>query len=171
MKYSFRSLFPGASFYRMLFVLGILEIIIQVFGITETPLPEAVICTNAVRPEFPLSIEVATSKHTHQLFFCLKSNLQSLRDTALRILLQFPSPLPGLEDSAAKECFLERAFELINSLRGAESDSGALHCRLLFSKALDDDLSWLVAKRPTLKQYLDCPKGMVCTLDLKLVLI
>lgn len=70
-----------------------------------------------------------------------------LREGAFKILLSYPTPLPGLECTGGVEKVLQWAISLVNSPRVRESDAGALVLRLVFQKYVIQ-LGWTLKLHP-----------------------
>ncbi|XP_022983680.1 thyroid adenoma-associated protein homolog [Cucurbita maxima] len=67
----------------------------------------------------------------------------SLRESSFRILLHFPTPLPGISSEHMVGEVITWAKKLVCSSRVRESDAGALTLRLVFRKYVLD-LGWIV---------------------------
>ncbi|CAI2171104.1 524_t:CDS:10, partial [Funneliformis geosporum] len=128
------SLYPGSSFQRVSSTLRIFIILIKVFGIEETPLPEGFVAQHCKTPTFPFQLPLASVRNTNLILHCLMNPFDENRMLAYEILQSFPSPLPGIESKDVIQKILLWALQSMTSARAGESDSGAMIFRLIFSK-------------------------------------
>ncbi|CAG8542666.1 17838_t:CDS:10 [Funneliformis caledonium] len=128
------SLYPGSSFQRVSSTLRIFIILIKVFGIKETPLPEGFVAQHCKTPTFPFQLPLASVRNTKLILHCLMNPFDENRMLAYEILQSFPSPLPGIESKDDIQKILLWALQSMKSARAGESDSGAMIFRLVFSK-------------------------------------
>ena len=128
------SLYPGSSFQRTSSTLRIFIILIKIFGIEKTPLPEGFVAQHCKAPTFPFQLPLASARNAKLVLHCLMNPFDENRMLAYEILQKFPSPLPGIESKDNVQRVLFWALQSMTSTRACESDSGAMIFRLIFSK-------------------------------------
>lgn len=124
------SLYPGSSYQRVSTALRLMSLLIKIFGVDCTPVPEGF----AKAAEFPFQLHIATSRNVKLLLDCLADPFDGNRAQAYEILMAFTSPLPGYEAEGEVQRLLWWALRKVTSTRAGESESGAIVFRLIFAK-------------------------------------
>ncbi|ORX55175.1 hypothetical protein DM01DRAFT_1407189 [Hesseltinella vesiculosa] len=84
--------------------------------------------------DFPFVLPLATPRNAKLLMDTLMDSYDFNRNLAFDILCTFPNPLPGLETKERVQELLWWGLRNVVSTRAAESDSGAMVFRLIFTK-------------------------------------
>ncbi|RUS20928.1 hypothetical protein BC937DRAFT_94012 [Endogone sp. FLAS-F59071] len=124
------SLYPGSSYQRVSTALRLMSLLIKIFGVDCTPVPEGF----AKAAEFPFQLPIATTRNVKLLLDCLADPFDGNRAQAYEILMAFTSPLPGYEAEGEVQRLLWWALQKVISTRAGESESGAIVFRLIFAK-------------------------------------
>ncbi|CAM6124686.1 unnamed protein product [Calypogeia fissa] len=141
------SLYPSAPYERKTMAMEIFNALIEVWSLklfwqkrvgryTSSPYLDTV----KFSPYHPVLFSV---DFTLVVVGALVDSWDRLREGAYRILIQYPTPLPGLDSESNVEGLLKWAKDMVNSPRVRESDAGALAFRLIFRKYVVD-LGWSV---------------------------
>ena len=141
-QYLLSSLYPSAPYERKNMAMELLNAIIEVWSLsTETKPME----TNLRAAEIfsPYQSGLLSAEATLVVVGAIVDSWDKLRESAFRILVRYPTPLPGLESTTSIEQILHWAKGLVSSPRVRESDAGALVLRLIFRKYVLD-LGWTV---------------------------
>lgn len=91
----------------------------------------------------PYSEGFTSPELTLSLVGSIVDSWDRLRESSFRILLHFPSPLPGMLSCESVKDVIRWAKKLVCSPRVRESDAGALTLRLIFRKYVLE-LGWVV---------------------------
>ncbi|XP_015696211.1 thyroid adenoma-associated protein homolog [Oryza brachyantha] len=83
---------------------------------------------------YPYSDSITLPDSTVSFVGSIIDSWDKLRENSFRILLQFPTPLPGISSSTSINSVIRWAKKLVLSPRVRESDAGALTFRLIFRK-------------------------------------
>ncbi|KAG8384709.1 hypothetical protein BUALT_Bualt04G0146500 [Buddleja alternifolia] len=143
----FFSCYPSAPYERKIMAMELILIILKVWPVVPT-LSE----TNL----YPYSKSFTSPDSTLLLVASIVDSWDRLRENSFRILLNFPTPLPGIcSPDLVREAIIW-AKKLVCSPRVRESDAGALTLRLLFRKYVLE-LSWIV--RPSCNVVSSCPES------------
>lgn len=141
------SLYPAAPYERKTMAMEIFNALLEVWSLkqswekrsgrfTSSPYLDTV--------EFsPYHTVLFSVDFTLVVVGALVDSWDRLREGAYRILMRFPTPLPGLDVERSVEELLTWAKGMVNSPRVRESDAGALALRFIFRKYVID-LGWSV---------------------------
>lgn len=141
-QYLLSSLYPSAPYERKNMAMELLNAIIEVWSLSPQTKPME---TNSLVAEgfSPYQAGLLSAEATLVVVGAIVDSWDKLRESAFRILVRYPTPLPGLESTASIEHILHWAKGLVSSPRVRESDAGALVLRLIFRKYVLD-LGWTV---------------------------
>ncbi|KAG0575047.1 hypothetical protein KC19_VG313400 [Ceratodon purpureus] len=141
-QYLLSSLYPSAPYERKNMAMELLKAIIEVWSLS--PDTKAMETNSLVAETFsPYQSGLLSAEATLVVVGAIVDSWDKLRESAFRILVRYPTPLPGLESTTSIEQILYWAKGLVNSPRVRESDAGALVLRLIFRKYVLD-LGWTV---------------------------
>ncbi|KAL3341390.1 hypothetical protein AABB24_025775 [Solanum stoloniferum] len=138
----FFSCYPSAPYERKIMAMELLLIMLNVWSIV---LPSEG-TVDAVSPQFslyPYSKGLLLPESTLLLVGSIVDSWDRLRVSSFRILLHFPTPLPGIHSGDMVSEAIVWAKKLVYSPRVRESDAGALTLRLIFRKYVLE-LGWVV---------------------------
>ncbi|MCD7465293.1 hypothetical protein HAX54_000991 [Datura stramonium] len=138
----FFSCYPSAPYERKIMAMELLLIMLKVWSI-GLPSEGNV---DAVSPQFslyPYSKGLLLPESTLLLVGSIIDSWDRLRESSFRILLHFPTPLPGISSQDMVSETIAWAKKLVYSPRVRESDAGALTLRLIFRKYVLE-LGWVV---------------------------
>ncbi|XP_070011919.1 uncharacterized protein [Nicotiana sylvestris] len=138
----FFSCYPSAPYERKTMAMELLLIMLNVWSIVLSK--EGNI--DAVSPQFclyPYNKGLLLPESTLLLVGSIVDSWDRLRESSFRILLHFPTPLPGIDSQVRVSEAIVWAKKLVCSPRVRESDAGALTLRLIFRKYVLD-LGWVV---------------------------
>ncbi|KAF3778831.1 Thyroid adenoma-associated protein-like protein [Nymphaea thermarum] len=142
-RFLFFSCYPSAPYERKMMAMDLLIIMMNVWPITPSVNslndPSST-CTNSL---YPYSGELVWSDSTLSLVGSIVDSWDRLRESSFHILLNFPTPLPGISNEDKVKEVIVWAKRLVCSPRVRESDAGALTLRLIFQKYVLD-LGWVV---------------------------
>ncbi|XP_074268645.1 uncharacterized protein LOC141592008 [Silene latifolia] len=124
----FFSCYPSAPYERKIMAMELLMIMVSVWSIVP-PLPG-----NSDQDLYPFSEGLTRPDSTMLLVGSIIDSWDRLRESSFRILLSFPTPLPGLSSEDTVQELILWAKKLVCSPRVRESDAGALTLRLVFRK-------------------------------------
>lgn len=141
-QYLLSSLYPSAPYERKNMAMELLNAIIEVWSLS--PQTKPVENNSLVAEGFsPYQAGLLSAEATLVIVGAIVDSWDKLRESAFRILVRYPTPLPGLESTTSIEHILHWAKGLVSSPRVRESDAGALVLRLIFRKYVLD-LGWTV---------------------------
>ncbi|KAI4366675.1 hypothetical protein MLD38_022522 [Melastoma candidum] len=156
----FFSCYPSAPYKRKIMAMELILIMADVWPI-KLPFQDDVAQTDTVICLYPYGRGITSPNLTTLLVGSVIDSWDKIRDSSFRILLHFPTPLPGFSSEVMVVKVLKWARKLVCSPRVRESDAGALSMRLLFRKYVLE-LGWSVevsenitAKPQSLPEYRD----------------
>lgn len=129
----FFSCYPSAPYKRKVMAMELMLIMLNVWSITPS-IQEA---SGSFSPEcciYPYNKGITLPNSTLLLVGSIIDSWDRLRESSFRILLHFPTPLPGISDEDMVKNVTTWAKKLVCSPRVRESDAGALTLRLIFRK-------------------------------------
>ncbi|KAJ8530626.1 hypothetical protein K7X08_023507 [Anisodus acutangulus] len=138
----FFSCYPSAPYERKIMAMDLLLIMLNVWSVV----PPSEGNVNTVSPQFclyPYSKGLLLPESTLLLVGSIVDSWDRLRESSFRILLHFPTPLPGINSQDMVSKAVVWAKKLVCSPRVRESDAGALTLRLIFRKYVLE-LGWVV---------------------------
>ena len=120
----------------------LLNAIFEVWSLSPGINPSGMTCP--VANDFsPYQAGLLSPEATLVVVGAIVDSWDKLRESAFRILVRYPTPLPGLESKISIERIIDWAKGLVCSPRVRESDAGALVLRLIFRKYVLD-LGWTI---------------------------
>ncbi|GFY87036.1 hypothetical protein Acr_05g0006750 [Actinidia rufa] len=141
-SFLFFSCYPSAPYERKILAMELILTMINVWSIVppsqgkcESISSESILC--------PYSQGFTLPDSTLLLVSSIIDSWDRLRESSFRILLHFPTPLPGIYNQDMVQKVIIWANQLVCSPRVRESDAGALTLRLIFRKYVIE-LGWLV---------------------------
>ncbi|KAL2643811.1 hypothetical protein R1flu_011398 [Riccia fluitans] len=138
------SLYPSAPYERKNMSLELFYALIQVWSLDEFWRKEKMLDSLAFSPYHE---SLLSADSTLVVVGAIVDSWDKLRENAYRILVCYPTPLPGLDSESKVESLLRWAKSLASSPRVRESDAGALALRLIFRKYVVE-LGWVVKVHP-----------------------
>ncbi|XP_022739375.1 thyroid adenoma-associated protein homolog isoform X2 [Durio zibethinus] len=138
----FFSCYPAAPYKRKIMAMEIILIMINIWSV----IPSSQERSASISPEsclYPYSVGITSPDTTFLLVGSIIDSWDRLRESSFRILLHFPTPLPGISSEEMVQKVIKWAKKLVCSPRVRESDAGALTLRLIFRKYVLD-LGWRV---------------------------
>lgn len=141
-SFLFFSCYPSAPYERKIMAMELILIMINVWSIAP---PSLGTCESiSSDPSLcPYSKGFTSPDSTLLLVGSIVDSWDRLRENSFRILLHFPTPLPGLCSQDMVQRVITWAKHLVSSPRVRESDAGALTMRLIFRKYVLE-LEWMV---------------------------
>ncbi|GAB2212497.1 hypothetical protein Drorol1_Dr00020468 [Drosera rotundifolia] len=131
----FLSCYPSAPYERKIIATELILTLINVWSIVPS-LPD----DNSL---YPYNRGLTSPESTLLLVGSVIDSWDRLRENSFKILLKFPTPLPGISDPLMVEDLVSWAKRLVCSPRVRESDAGALAIRLILRKYVVE-LGWIV---------------------------
>ncbi|KAL3629358.1 hypothetical protein CASFOL_026580 [Castilleja foliolosa] len=161
--FMFFSCYPSAPYERKIMAMDLILIMLNIWPVV----PDLSDNKDGSCPEttlYPYSRSFTKPDSTLLLVGSIVDSWDRLRVDAFRVLLHFPTPLPGIcsPDLVRKVVIL--AKKLVCSPRVRESDAGALMMRLVFRKYVLE-LSWVVRPSCDFVSFcpeIELPKGAHC---------
>ncbi|PON42691.1 Armadillo-type fold containing protein [Parasponia andersonii] len=135
----FFSCYPSAPYKRKIMAMDLILIMLNVWSI----LPSVHESLSIERRLCPYNEGITLPDSTLLLVGSVIDSWDRLRESSFRILLHFPTPLPGISDEGMVQNMIIWAKKLVCSPRVRESDAGALTLRLIFRKYVLE-LGWIV---------------------------
>ncbi|KAL2898457.1 Thyroid adenoma-associated protein-like protein [Bienertia sinuspersici] len=137
----FFSCYPSAPYERKIMAMELIMIMVNVWSIVP-PLQGKceVLSTENL---YIISEGLTRPASTMLLVGSIIDSWDRLRESSFRILLNFPTPLPGISSESKVQEVILWAKTLVCSPRVRESDAGALALRLIFRKYVLE-LGWIV---------------------------
>ncbi|CAN1146112.1 Thyroid adenoma-associated protein, partial [Linum perenne] len=132
----FFSCYPSAPYRRKIMAMELIQIMLNVWSIKYSK----DVCENFLSP---YSKAITSPDSTLLLVGSVVDSWDRLRESSFRILLHFPTPLPGVDSAEMVKKLIIWAQRLVCSPRVRESDAGALTLRLIFQKYVLE-LGWVV---------------------------
>ncbi|XP_015573647.2 thyroid adenoma-associated protein homolog isoform X1 [Ricinus communis] len=145
-SFLFFSCYPSAPYKRKIMAMELILIMLNVWPIVP---PSEDRCPS-IAPECslcPYSIGITSPESALLLVGSIIDSWDRLRESSFRILLYFPTPLPGISSEEMVQRVIAWAKNLVSSPRVRESDAGALTLKLIFRKYVLE-LGWIV--RPSI---------------------
>ncbi|KAK4417672.1 hypothetical protein Salat_2179900 [Sesamum alatum] len=138
----FFSCYPSAPYERKIMAMELILIMLNVWPVVPTLAGNQDAFVSEANL-YPYSKSLTSPDSTLLLVGSIVDSWDRLRESSFRILLYFPTPLPGIcSPDLVREAIIW-AKKLICSPRVRETDAGALTLRLLFRKYVLE-LSWIV---------------------------
>lgn len=137
----FFSCYPSAPYKRKIMAMDLILTMINTWSIVP---PHGKV--DSVSPEsclYPYNKGITAPDSTLLLVGSIIDSWDRLRENSFRILLHFPTPLPGISSEDMVQKVITWSKKLVCSPRVRESDAGALTLRLIFRKYVLD-LGWIV---------------------------
>lgn len=138
----FFSCYPSAPYKRKIMAMDLILIMLNVWSILPSA-QEKCGSLSTERGLYPYNEGITLPDSTLLLVGSVIDSWDRLRESSFRILLHFPTPLPGISDENIVQNMITWAKKLVCSPRVRESDAGALTFRLIFRKYVLD-LGWIV---------------------------
>ncbi|KAK8951127.1 hypothetical protein KSP39_PZI003019 [Platanthera zijinensis] len=130
--YLFCSCYPSAPYERKTMAMELILVMMDIWP------PNMLQLSNNL---YPYSKGFTSADSTLSLVGSIIDSWDRLRENSFRILLCFPTPLPGISSNDTMDVAIRWAKRLVCSPRVRESDAGALTFRLLFRKYVME-LGW-----------------------------
>ncbi|XP_074562920.1 uncharacterized protein LOC141819563 [Curcuma longa] len=124
-SFLFRSCYPSAPYERKTMAMQLILVMIDAWPI---------VIPQGIHHLYPYNEAVISPDATLALVGSIIDSWDKLRESSFRILLCFPSPLPGISSIDSVNVLIQWARKLVCSPRVRESDAGALSFRLIFKK-------------------------------------
>ncbi|CAL9185026.1 uncharacterized protein LOC135607932 [Musa acuminata AAA Group] len=121
----FHSCYPSAPYERKTMAMELILVMIDVWPI---------VMPQGTQHLYPYSKAITSPDVTLALVGSVIDSWDRLRINSFRILLCFPTPLPGISSIDSVNILIKWAKKLVCSPRVRESDAGALTFRLIFKK-------------------------------------
>ncbi|KAJ6816902.1 thyroid adenoma-associated protein-like protein [Iris pallida] len=128
------SCYPSAPYERKTMAMELILIMLDVWPASTG---------QGEQPLYPYSEGFTSPESTLCLVGSIVDSWDRLRESSFRILLCFPTPLPGINSRESVYELIKWAKNLVCSPRVRESDAGALAFRLIFRKYVLE-LQWAV---------------------------
>lgn len=136
------SVYPCAPYERKIMAMDLMLIMNNAWSIV-LPLQDKCDPTSSEIVLSPYSKAFTSPDSTLLLVGSIVDSWDRLRENSFRILLHFPSPLPGISSPEMIRRVIVWAKKLVCSPRVRESDAGALTMRLMF-KIYVLELGWII---------------------------
>ncbi|KAL7608134.1 hypothetical protein Lser_V15G13047 [Lactuca serriola] len=130
----FFSCYPSAPYERKIMAMELILIMNNTWPILQKYPSETIT---------PYDAKFTSPESTLLLVGSIVDSWDRLRENSFRILLNFPTPLPGILTTEKVKDVIIWAKKLVYSPRVRESDAGSLTMRLIFRKYVLD-LGWIV---------------------------
>ncbi|KAK7266370.1 hypothetical protein RIF29_19014 [Crotalaria pallida] len=138
----FFSCYPSAPYKRKIMAMDLILIMINVWSVKPSISEESNSSSSGYHL-YPYSKGMTSSDSTLLLVGSIVDSWDRLRENSFRILLYFPTPLPGISGEDMLKKVIAWAMKLVCSPRVRESDAGALTLRLIFRKYVLEQ-GWLI---------------------------
>jgi hypothetical protein len=141
-SFVFFSCYPSAPYKRKIMAMELILIMLNVWSIVPSFQEDC----RSLSPESclnPYNKGILLPDSTLLLVGSIIDSWDRLRESSFRILLHFPTPLPGISSEDMVQKVIAWAKKLVCSPRVRESDAGALTLRLIFRKYVLE-LGWIV---------------------------
>ncbi|XVF60520.1 hypothetical protein PTKIN_Ptkin08bG0054100 [Pterospermum kingtungense] len=138
----FFSCYPSAPYKRKIMAMELILIMINIWPVIPFS-QEGSASVSSESCLYPYSVGISSPDLTFLLVGSIIDSWDRLRESSFRILLHFPTPLPGISREDMVQKVITWAKKLVFSPRVRESDAGALTLRLIFKKYVLD-LGWRV---------------------------
>lgn len=137
----FFSCYPSAPYKRKIMSMELILTMMNIWSIA--PPQEELDSVSLESSLYPYNKGITAPNSTLLLVGSIIDSWDKLRENSFRILLHFPSPLPGISSEDMVQKVITWSKKLVCSPRVRESDAGALTLRLIFRKYVLD-LGWIV---------------------------
>ncbi|KAG8086867.1 hypothetical protein GUJ93_ZPchr0010g7391 [Zizania palustris] len=124
-SFLFNSCYPSGPYERKTIAMDLILTLLDVWPICRSEGKNGL---------YPYNDSITLPDSTISFVGSIIDSWDRLRENSFRILLQFPTPLPGISTSASINGVIRWAKKLVLSPRVRESDAGALTFRLVFRK-------------------------------------
>ncbi|KAL6658954.1 hypothetical protein ACP70R_002994 [Stipagrostis hirtigluma subsp. patula] len=124
-SFLFNSCYPSGPYERKTIAMELILTLLDVWPICRS---------EGKNDLYPYNDSITLPDSTISFVGSIIDSWDKLRENSFRILLQFPTPLPGISLSASINDVIRWAKKLVLSPRVRESDAGALTFRLIFRK-------------------------------------
>jgi len=145
LEFCIQSIYPDASYQRGSTGLHLIEVLINVFGITEISLPSGFdIRKSALTKEiFPFKLPIITERNVYALISAINIPYDTTRQSILNIFNKTEphQPLPGIETVEKVEELLSYVLSKLNSPRAQDNDGAVLLGKILTKKYINQ-LNW-----------------------------
>ncbi|OIW12445.1 hypothetical protein TanjilG_04194 [Lupinus angustifolius] len=138
----FFSCYPSAPYKRKIMAMDLILIMINVWSIKPSISEQSDSSLSEIHL-YPYSKGMTSPDSTLLLVGSIVDSWDRLRESSFRILLHFPTPLPGISGEDMLKKVIAWAMKLVCSPRVRESDAGALTLRLIFRKYVLEQ-GWLI---------------------------
>ncbi|XP_050136033.1 uncharacterized protein LOC126611696 isoform X2 [Malus sylvestris] len=141
-SFLFFSCYPSAPYKRKIMAMELILIMLNVWSIVPASQEKnGSLCVEDRL--YPYNKGMTSPDSTLLLVGSIIDSWDKLRENSFRILLHFPTPLPGISDEGMVQNVILWAKKLVCSPRVRETDAGALTLRLIFRKYVLQ-LGWTV---------------------------
>ncbi|KAM1824399.1 hypothetical protein ACFX13_023991 [Malus domestica] len=141
-SFLFFSCYPSAPYKRKIMAMELILIMLNVWSIVPASQEKnGSLCVEDRL--YPYNKGMTSPDSTLLLVGSIIDSWDKLRENSFRILLHFPTPLPGISDEGMVSNVILWAKKLVCSPRVRETDAGALTLRLIFRKYVLQ-LGWTV---------------------------
>ncbi|WVZ94889.1 hypothetical protein U9M48_040721 [Paspalum notatum var. saurae] len=124
-SFLFNSCYPSGPYERKTIAMELILTLLDVWPI----------CRSEGKTDlYPYNDSIILPDSTISFVGSMIDSWDRLRESSFRILLQFPTPLPGISSNTSINDVVRWAKKLVLSPRVRESDAGALTFRLIFRK-------------------------------------
>uniref|UniRef100_A0A0D3GWS0 Uncharacterized protein n=1 Tax=Oryza barthii TaxID=65489 RepID=A0A0D3GWS0_9ORYZ len=124
-SFLFNSCYPSGPYERRTIAMELILTLLDVWPICRS---------EGKNDLYPYSDSITLPDSTISFVGSIIDSWDRLRENSFRILLQFPTPLPGISLGTSIDSVIRWAKKLVLSPRVRESDAGALTFRLIFRK-------------------------------------
>lgn len=135
-NFLFFSCYPSAPYERKIMAMELILIMNNTWSIIQDS-------SNEIELISPYDTRFTSPDSTSLLVGSIVDSWDRLRENSFRILVNFPTPLPGISTTEKVKEVIIWAKKLVYSPRVRESDAGALTMRLIFRKYVLN-LGWIV---------------------------
>ena len=133
-SFLFFSCYPSAPYKRKIMAMDLILIMLNVWSIVPSGQEDCL---------YPYNKGITLPDSTLLLVGSIVDSWDRLRENSFRILLHFPTPLPGISSEDMVQKVIAWAKKLVCSPRVRESDAGSLTLRFIFRKYVLE-LGWIV---------------------------
>ncbi|KAF9591066.1 hypothetical protein IFM89_001276 [Coptis chinensis] len=140
-SFLFFSCYPSAPYERKIMAMELILILINVWPVIQPSQSNGI--STPASCLYPYNEGFTLPDSTLLLVGSIVDSWDRLRQSSFRILLHFPTPLPGIASENGVREVIVWAKKLVCSPRVRESDAGAMSLRLIFRKYVLD-FGWFV---------------------------
>ncbi|ORX64464.1 hypothetical protein BCR32DRAFT_273100 [Anaeromyces robustus] len=145
LEFCFQSIYPDASYQRGSIGLHLIEILINIFGITEISLPSGFDIRKSTlnKDIFPFKLPIITERNVKILISAINIPYDTTRQSILNIFNKTEpnQPLPGIDTVEKLEELLSYVLLKLNSPRTQDNDGAVLLGKILTKKYVNQ-LNW-----------------------------